>query len=1090
MKRLVLLIVFVSGLVALGKGQSYSDSTIVLSTLTVSDGLAQSTVHDIHLDTYGQLWFATSGGLSRYDWEDFVTYQHLPDDTTSLANSYISGLCEGINGQTWITTRSGLSCFDPSTLQFTNYTIKYAGAKGQQIHCCSNPIYDKEGYVWVLNSQHLVKFDVNSGESKLFRLPDGNSACASQPSQQQLIQDIANNLWVVSRGKIHIFSPKDRSFIRPETTPYSITEKMMQGVVGIATTALGTIWLSDGRRLIELSADAGVELYPLPRQLQTKRITSLWTDRQGTPWLIIGGQLVHYKPKQKHWQLLKLYNAQGKIFLRPDSRGFFKQKGKYWLPLPMGIGYWEDRPYMFEPHLAEQHPMTPFTFRQVRGIYSPNDTSIWVGTFPFGLTRVNRIRGGNKTYRWKGDEIEGERQHVNLFRRLANGRLIGGTSSGFISYQSRTDSWGKSYLGASNPTIRKRLDALNISCLEELDDGALAIGTSDSLYYLSADRQNLEGFRPLGQLDVQSLALDPKGYLWVGSCAGLQRVKFQDTSIYTYHTAHGKGGEGNLAFPSLRIGKEGKIYVGTNVGLFSVDHSKQVLERVLDEGYFNRNSISSITMDDLGNLWIATDKSIAEYDPLERSYRVYSTPDGQPLKEFSPGSYFISKQGRIYLGGANGFISFNPKDKPKTDLGNYRIIISQCLAHSSKRSRMVPVQGTRTITMNPEDNSLTVYFSLLNDNPKHSVKYQAMLPKLSGRWIDIYSKNIITFTGLDEGEYTLHYRASMSEDVWIEGTPYTIIVKRSFLRSKLARMLALGMLGLVLIALFWAVISRNRSHREALAKHQENLALINQQNHTLVAQNQNIEASICYARRIQQSILPSRWNLENILPEYFLLFRPKNVLSGDFYWISHYHSTVYIAVIDCTGHGVPGAMMTIIAERYLRSIITSQQYQSAARILNELNELLLHRSSDEVGGGITEDAMDIGLCVVDTKHNMIDFSGGFFSLLHYNASGLHEYKGDSIFSGVNPGVTFTSRQLRYTPMDMFYLYSDGYTDQFGKDGQERFGQERFKGLIARMASLPTKAQSEILNSELENWMGLEEQVDDITVLGFRSQFTE
>ncbi|HSH52078.1 MAG TPA: SpoIIE family protein phosphatase [Bacteroidales bacterium] len=264
---------------------------------------------------------------------------------------------------------------------------------------------------------------------------------------------------------------------------------------------------------------------------------------------------------------------------------------------------------------------------------------------------------------------------------------------------------------------------------------------------------------------------------------------------------------------------------------------------------------------------------------------------------------------------------------------------------------------------------------------------------------------------------------------------------------------------------------------------------IQQQRDTLDLQNKKINSSIQYAKNIQRAILPVEKELNKIF-DYFIIYRPKDIVSGDFYWYAEINSTIYIAVIDCTGHGVPGAFMSMIGNRLFNEIVLVNRINDPAKILTILNvkiiEALKQKESDN------SDGMDVCLVSINTKkgHKKIVFSGAKRPLLIYKnqKNKLIEVKGDRhSIGGVKnneQAKQFTSHEIDIELNDILYLSSDGLIDQ-NNEARKRFGSSKLKQLITKNASHSLAKQKEIIEKELDNFQGNVEQRDDITLLGLK-----
>lgn len=249
--------------------------------------------------------------------------------------------------------------------------------------------------------------------------------------------------------------------------------------------------------------------------------------------------------------------------------------------------------------------------------------------------------------------------------------------------------------------------------------------------------------------------------------------------------------------------------------------------------------------------------------------------------------------------------------------------------------------------------------------------------------------------------------------------------------------------------------------------------------------NKDITDSIQYAKRIQNAILPKDDFIASMLPESFVLYRPKDIVSGDFYWVGEKYGKKIIAAVDCTGHGVPGAFMSMMGSALLNEIVNEKGITSSAQILNHLRERVMQTLQQTGAEGETRDGMDIALCVINEDN--IEYSGANNPLYLVRNGQLQEFKGDKQPIGIYAGneKPFSLQNVAIRKDDMFYIFSDGYVDQFGGPDGKKFMSRRFRELLVSSANIPVNQQKTILNDALEDWKQGGRQIDDILVIGFR-----
>jgi serine phosphatase RsbU (regulator of sigma subunit) len=261
--------------------------------------------------------------------------------------------------------------------------------------------------------------------------------------------------------------------------------------------------------------------------------------------------------------------------------------------------------------------------------------------------------------------------------------------------------------------------------------------------------------------------------------------------------------------------------------------------------------------------------------------------------------------------------------------------------------------------------------------------------------------------------------------------------------------------------------------------------LINEQKAKVEEKNQEITDSITYAKRIQEAILPSSSDLNKYLKDGFVLYKPKDIVAGDFYWLEVINDVVFFAAADCTGHGVPGAMVSVVCHGALNRAVREFKLTDSSEILNKVRELVIESFNTNTNDDI-KDGMDIALCVLNFKTNKLNFSGANNSLYMIREGKVNEIKADK--QPIGRYVTsepFTKHEIQLKSGDAIYIFTDGFPDQFGGDKGKKFKYEPFREMLLANQSKNMNDQKLLLDKTFEDWKGDLEQVDDVCVIGVR-----
>ena len=261
---------------------------------------------------------------------------------------------------------------------------------------------------------------------------------------------------------------------------------------------------------------------------------------------------------------------------------------------------------------------------------------------------------------------------------------------------------------------------------------------------------------------------------------------------------------------------------------------------------------------------------------------------------------------------------------------------------------------------------------------------------------------------------------------------------------------------------------------------------IREQRDQIAEQKQAITDSIQYAKRIQTAVLPPGELIEKVLPEHFILFKPRDIVSGDFYWLKQIDKYVVFTAADCTGHGVPGAFMSMLGVALLNEIVRRKEITRANQILEELRNQIKAALRQSGKAGEAKDGMDMALCILDLEEMKLQFAGAYNPLYLIRGDELIETKADKMPVAIYLKMdNFTTHKIQVQKGDCLYLFSDGYADQFGGEKGKKFKSKAFKALLLSIQDKSMEEQRLAIDEAFENWRGDLEQVDDVCVIGVR-----
>jgi serine phosphatase RsbU (regulator of sigma subunit) len=383
------------------------------------------------------------------------------------------------------------------------------------------------------------------------------------------------------------------------------------------------------------------------------------------------------------------------------------------------------------------------------------------------------------------------------------------------------------------------------------------------------------------------------------------------------------------------------------------------------------------------------------------------------------------------------------------------------------------------ITLSHSNNYLTFEFTSPHfSNPKN-VNYQFRLFPSEDEWLPMTDKKDASYSNLKPGKYQFEVRSTINGFTFSKPAKFNFSISKPFWST----WWFFSLIAFLIVGVIYTYISNNTRSLKIIQRdleikvHQRTSQLEEQKNklqdayRIIEEKNSEITDSIRYAKNIQEAILPPLHLLKNFLPESFVFFMPKDIVSGDFYWLAQTETKVIVAAVDCTGHGVPGAFMSFVGYNLLNLNIS-------------LNESL----RNTLGTNDVKDGMDIAICTIDIETKIAEYAGAYNPLYHFRDKQLTIYPADRFPVGSYMEMNhkkFTNHSVQLVPGDTIYIFTDGYSDQFGGKGDKKFMYSRFRNLLLNVQDLNMTEQKLVLYKEFHNWKGVNEQVDDVLVIGIR-----
>jgi len=513
------------------------------------------------------------------------------------------------------------------------------------------------------------------------------------------------------------------------------------------------------------------------------------------------------------------------------------------------------------------------------------------------------------------------------------------------------------------------------------------------------------------------------------------------------------------------------------------------------------------------SLFLYTESGIFRYNNQTSEFqqtRIDNSPAGMRTKYLYPLSnmpWIRHGFNWIYLGPVNPLIE---KETSLLKLANVVVSINtenNILWVVDGENKLFRIDMEKLSNLNPESNILIksvyneagtsfivsdivlqrgdniIYFDIIAPSylKQNATQYQYTINKLMNSWSPWSVNTNYNIPVSTPGDYQLQVRA---KDIWGNiGEPKTIkfTIKAPFTQTSIFFIL---MASATLLLLFLFV----RFREGQLQKTNKILELkVKERTAKIEAQKEEITSSIAYASRIQMAMLPEEQHFTNLFSDHLIIFKPRDIVSGDFYWVGENEKNIFLAVADCTGHGVPGAFMSTLGMSTLNEIVTNNHDLQASKVLTLLREKIkisLHQTGKE---GEAADGMDMALCVLQKNRRILHYSGAFNPLFIFQNGQFKEYKANRMPIGIYYGEhdVFTNYEINVKKGDTVYIFSDGYYDQFGGPEGSKYKKASLKKLLSENYYRPMDEQKAIFEMEFEKWKGKGEQLDDVTLIGIR-----
>jgi ligand-binding sensor domain-containing protein/serine phosphatase RsbU (regulator of sigma subunit) len=1076
MRKYFLHILFLFSVVG-GIAQTYD-----FRNYNVDDGLAQSQVLSVFQDSKGYMWFGTNGGgVSKFDGKKFQSFTRA----NGALSNYVYFVNEDKNQNIYFATVDGVQISGKHKNIFLDSTN---GLPSNATYCI---LIDKSERTWISTEKGVCYLDEHMKPVKLT-----GDKMLEENSVYTMFQDNKGDYWFGSMqyGACR-YSPQTKKF-----TWFSEKDGLGNRFVrSFNEDSKGDIWIGTiaGLNKFNHSTEKIESIQLNGVQAENLAFLSISKDKNQNMWLSTNEGV--YKVNGLGCDLFDVSNGLCGNFVLASC---IDKEGDLWFA-SNGSGVSK----LASEVITNYGIANGLPGDYINCVCQTRDKSYWFGMRNNGLFQKN----GKKlnTYKLNPKNLNSGLidDNVNCLAEDEQGNLWAGTMAGLGIF---TGGAFKNYF--ANDQFR------TIYSIYHASNGVHYLGTLKGLYTFEDGKATpVEAVNKLGtktDFGILGIAEDGDKNLWLTTTTGA--IKYNGT---TAELINSKNKFTDKTVYNVTKDKNGNVWFGSEEGVFYYD--KKEFIRIGEKEGLASDQAYFLLFDNQNRLWIGTNKGIDALNVhdfiVEKKINIKHIGKEEGLQglECNMNAAFKDADGKLLFGTVKGVTIYNPRFE-KINYNEPICSIIDIKIYFEKIDLLKYAAGLDSLSGLPlklelpyGKNHVTFDFIGISQTNPNKVQYEFKLDGVDVDWVPPTNKTEVTYSSLQPGEYTFYLKAMNNDGLWNkEPLAFKFRVLPPWYRTWWFYTLC-AILALVSIYAWNSYKTQKlradklklekevqlRTHE--LREEKEKVEIINkeviEQKTVIEHKNHEITDSIKYAKNIQEALLPAVTSLKKDFPESFVLYMPKDIVSGDFYWFANRDGKNYFAAVDCTGHGVPGAFMSIVGNSLLSEIIGEQKIYQPAEILNNLHVGVKAALNQNKGEQERRDGMDLALCAINKETLELDYAGANRALWIFrkdDADKVEIIKPDKFPIGgmefdFEEKRKFTNHRIQLQKGDCIYIFSDGYADQFGGPKGKKFMVANLQRAFAEISKKPMKEQYDHLYKIFNDWRGHYEQVDDVLMIGVR-----
>jgi ligand-binding sensor domain-containing protein len=1018
----------------------------------VDNGITQPYVYTINQDKNGYLFIGTGEGIFKYDGVAFKPY--VKED--GLSENFVTASYQDNARNLWLGHYEGsVTYYDGKKFKSIN-TSKFS----------KSPIYsiaeDDKGFVWFATQNDGV-FRINKDfEVEAFKVEfvDQNIFSLNFSKNDELLVGTSNGLL------IYKLNGKDRKPVLLKNTN-SIPETKIQCI--IKKNNSGSFWVGtedQGLFLLTPSADSKFTSTPIAKNLvaEIANVQDVYEDAQSNLWIATFGNGVVkllLSPNTlvySEYQRLSEDNGLGNKYTKTI---YCDHEGNMWIGT-YGTGLVELIDNLFTSYFHsssdESHNVTALSI---------SDHTKWFG-LEKGLLKIH-LNGTKKKELYTAKNGFTDDRVTALVQVDSNHLIIGTDHSGAFRVDIRKNKFEK--ISLTNDILSNSINAI------AGNERVIWIATKNGVFKLDQEAKLVKQYNTetgLTHNNINHIFLDKTNILWVATHSNFissisENGTLKNTKVYN--------GSDLINITGVLKDQQNNLWLITmGNGVFRMDKKDSVTIFNSANNDLKSNYCYSIIDDGANNIWVGHRMGLSRIKG--DAVKTYGKEEGI-TGDCNFSSFFKDANGNAWFGTTDDAIMFDPhKDKKN--------LTAPIINITSLKMNDKYIDASKNIDLPYDEYKLRIDFIGVSFKANSRITYQYKLDGYDAEWSDKTYSNYAQYGKLVEGEYTFLLRAYNSDGV-SNTVPLTVHIKIAPPVWKSPWFIILVIAGII-YGFYLIVKIRESNHRRFQAQLQKAL---NEKTREVIIQKEEIEKknkditdSIRYAKRIQDALLPDLEKLKEIFPLSFVFFQPRDIVSGDFYWFEKYDNRLIIVCADATGHGVPGAFMSMIGTTLLKDITSRPDITSPAQTLDVLDKEiknLLRQNDDEQDH--THDTVDIIICEIDLETYFMRMCSTRRSMFISINNELTTFKKEKENS--DSDLLYENRSIQLQKGDTLYMFTDGYPDQFGGEKSKKIKISNMKLMLEQIQTLPMSQQAMIVDRYFNRWKEGHEQVDDVLFIGIK-----